>query len=179
MVDKAAPGSHQAEALQAVARHPQVEAKPTRSWLSCQRKYAEDITAQTAPWWRRLFFSRVYLPFTQFCVFKLEIYPPSGQDKNGDIFWIEDQGVYLDEWKANQDAAKYPFGIAIDLPFDSSLPAKTVRTRQLMPNSPAREKYNQNGPRTVEIEEHDLGLLADINQESAAVIAEHKTAASQ
>lgn len=157
--------------------HP--EAKPLDCRLTCQRKYAEDIMAHTAPWWKELFFRWVYFPFTRWCVFRLEIFPPSGKDKNGDVFWIEDQGVFLDKWKAEQDAAKYPYGLSTKLPFDSSLSANTVLTEQDFPNSPAREKYKRNTRHTIDVEEQDLRLLDEANKTSAAIIAQHKTAASQ
>ena len=142
---------------------------------SAQRKYNEDLFRNS--WWRRQFQRFVYLPFTRFCALQLKIFPPDGFDgrcpdcgsRQREFFWVDRQGVYLDEWRALQDSARYPYGFYTWLPLDDSVESETCTTLQVFPNSPARQRYARNGHKTKHVYEQDLKRLSEVSAEAAHV----------
>lgn len=117
-----------------------------------QRKY--DIDGNS-PVWKRLFFRYVYLPFNRFCFFRLHLIP-ADHVRNGELGWLERQGVFSEQWRAEQEAAKYRFGGVEPLSFDVGEDDCTCSPRSLFPNSVARRKYERNSQQTVRV---DVGAM--------------------
>lgn len=107
---------------------------------SFQWKYDID---RGSPWWRKIFFWLVYLPFVRFAYFKMKIVPPDHVDERGRLGWLERQGVWSEEWRALQDAEKYPFGGVERLSFNRAERAETCNPRSRFPNSEASERYER------------------------------------
>lgn len=127
-----------------------------------QRKY--DIDANS-PLWKRLFFHRVYLPFNRFCFFRLNLIPPDHL-RNGELGWLERQGVFSKKWQAEQEAAKYPFGGVEPLTFDTGESNSTCAPRSLFPNSSARRRYERHSQQTVNVDVTALRRLENVLAQS-------------
>jgi hypothetical protein len=131
--------------------------KPRKVYLASQRKY--DVDAGS-PLWKRALFWGVYMPFVRFFfrdVFKFQ--PPDRVERGGSYSWLEHQGVFFEEWRAEQEAAKYGFGVVLELPWDESLPAASVQLPQVHPNSTAREMYEKVGRAEVSFPRIDVERL--------------------
>jgi hypothetical protein len=92
-------------------------------FLVSQRKYNLD---PSRPWWEKVFFNRVWLPLNRFAFKRMGIGGPAGADRNGDVFLIEEQGVYTDEELAKQ-SCEGPYWSVKPLPVDSPLPAESFQ----------------------------------------------------
>lgn len=124
---------------------------------SFQRKYDID---RDSPWWKRLFFWFVYMPFVRFSFFKMGIVAMDHVDREGRLGWLERQGVWSEEWRALQDAERYPFGGVERLAFNSAEDACTCAPRSQFPNSTASTKYERLDAETVPIEQSKLERLS-------------------
>lgn len=146
-------------------------------WLVKNWKYNVD---QSSHWFKKLYFHWVFLPFNRLSNDVFNLVPPCARDGEGRLCWLEDQVVCAEEWQAAQEAAKYPFGQAVRVPEGFPLPADTVRTTQLSPNSPdsVQAMYKRNGAKpTVELPRLDLVQLAGkIAQTDALVEQFHSKA---
>lgn len=121
---------------------------PSTVFEAFQRKY--DVDANS-PAWKRLFFRYVYLPFNRFCFFKLHLIPPDHL-RNGELGWLERQGVFSERWRAEQEAEKYPFGGVEPLAFDTGEDDCTCAPRSIFPNSTARKRYQKHSHQEVGVE---------------------------
>lgn len=113
-----------------------------------QRKYDID---ENSPRWKKLFFRYVFLPFNRFCFFRLQLISPD-HTRNGELGWLERQGVFSEQWRAEQEAAKYRFGGVEPLAFDTGEDDCTCSPRSLFPNSSARRKYEKKSQQVVRVE---------------------------
>ena len=142
-------------------------------WQAIQWKYNVDASSS---WLKRFYFRWIFLNFNRFSYWAFDLLPPDRRDNEGRLWWTEWQGAFAEEWKAEQEAAKHPFGHVIKIPFDSSLPAETVVTEQRSPNSPPRvqKHYRRNGTPTMEVPRLDLAKLASKVAQSDRIV-EHFT----
>lgn len=139
---------------------------------SFQRKYDID---RSSPWWKKLFFWLVYMPFVRFAFFKLRIVPMDHIDESGRLGWIERQGVWAERWQAEQDAERYPFGGVERLSFNAAEDDCTCAPRSLFPNSTARERYERSANKTVSVKESSLERLSRKITETDPVVNRHRT----
>jgi hypothetical protein len=150
--------------------------RPARAgtWVSAQRKYAEDLMNETAQLWKRIFMRLVFFPFQQFCEKRLKIYPPAGKDVvRGELFYFEIQQAHDEEWQALVEASHYRYGCATWIPKDRPLSSETCVTIQLFPNARAKAMYERNGNRTIHVHEQDVSLLDQLNQEADRILSQH------
>lgn len=141
---------------------------PSKVFEAFQRKYNVDAGS---PLWKRLFFHWVYLPFNRFSFFKLGLIPPdhlvcghcgSAKDRGGRLGWLERQGVFSNQWRAEQEAEKYAFGGVEPLAFDTGEQDCTCKPRSIFPNSVARRRYEKNSHATVGVDVTALQKLANV-----------------
>lgn len=141
--------------------------RPSSVFETFQLKYNLDLGS---PLWRRLFHRWVYLPFNRFCFLKLNLIPPdhlvcgncgSVKSKTGKLGWLERQGVFSQQWRAEQEAARYPFGGVEPLAFDTGEQDWTCNPRSIFPNSVARKRYEKNSHATVGVDVTALQKLAN------------------
>ena len=150
------------------AKVDQVEAARLKNvYKVFQRKYDID---RDSPWWKRLFFWFVYMPFARFAFFKLKIVPMDHVNEHGQLGWTEDQGTWSEEWRALQDAERYPFGGVERLAFNSAEDACTCAPRSQFPNSKARGEYEKLDRETVPIAQSSLERLEKKLTETDAVV---------
>lgn len=139
---------------------------------SFQRKYEID---RSSPWWKKLFFWLVYMPFVRFAFFKLRIVPMDHVDESGRLGWIERQGVWAERWQAEQDAERYPFGGVERLSFNAAEDDCTCAPRSLFPNSTVRERYERGANRTVPVTESSLERLSRKLTETDPIVNRYRT----
>lgn len=139
---------------------------------SFQRKYDID---QSAPWWKKLFFWYVYMPFARFAFFKMRIVPMDHVDRNGRLGWIERQSVWSERWQALQDAERYPFGGVERLPFNAPEESCTCAPLSEFPNSKARERYERSANGTISVKESSLERLSRKLAETDPVVHRYRT----
>lgn len=144
---------------------------PYKLFPAGQRKY--DIDANS-PWWKRVLFRRVYAPFVEFFFTRLNFVPWDRRDADGSYSWLEWQGIYSQEWQAEQEAARYPFGLTLQVPFNESLPAESVHVPQKHPGA-SQGIYEQVGRQTVPIEVNALNRLQIKLAESDELVSLYKT----
>lgn len=154
------------------AKAPKVVIKPKECFESFQRKY--DIDA-SAPWWKRAFFWYVYMPFVRFAFFKMRIVPMDHQDERGQLSWLERQGVWSEEWRAQLDATRYPFGGVERLAFNESEENCTCAPRSQFPNSSAKKGYERNAHKTISVKESSLERLSRKLLETDSVVDRYRT----
>lgn len=123
---------------------------------SFQLKY--DVDAGS-PWWRKLFFWYVYLPFVRFAYFTVGIVPLDHVNEQGQLGWLERQTIWSEKWRAEKDAARYPFGGVQRLPFDIEEQEETCAPQCEFPNSSAKHRYERRANRTVPVAESALERL--------------------
>lgn len=138
---------------------------------SFQRKY--DVDAES-PWWKRLFFWHVYMPFVRFAFFRMRIVPMDHVNEKGELGWLERQAVWSERWRALQDAERYPFGGVERLSFNSAEEACTCAPRSQFPNSTARERYEECDAETIPIEQSALARLSRKVTETDAVVNRYR-----
>jgi len=146
---------------------------PSTVYEPFQRKYNVDARS---PLWKRLFFRYVFLPFNRFCFFRLGLITPDHllcghcgkvtNERKGTLGWMERQGIFSDQWRAEQEAAKYPFGGVEPLAFNTGEEDCTCRPRSLFPNSAARARYQKHSYATVGVEVTALQRLANVLAQS-------------
>lgn len=158
----------------AATRLRQIPAKPlvleSRTvYYVFQRKYGLD---PGAVWWRKLVF-QVYLRIARFFYMKpFRIPMVDGRDADGREFYIEHQGVYLDEFMARQ-ASDEPFWGFHELPLNDSLSTlTTIAIHHEMPGSPANSRYKRNSQSTIEVPRLDLVKLAGKIAQTDALVAQ-------
>jgi hypothetical protein len=143
---------------------------PKRIPCAFQRKY--DIDAHS-PRWKRFLFHWVYAPFVEFFFVHLNFVPWDKQEPDGSYSWLEVQGAYLDQWRAEQEAAKYPFGYTLELVLNEDQPAETVAVPQVHPHRPG--VYEQVGKQTVPVETSQINRLQKKIAESDELVRYFKT----
>lgn len=141
---------------------------PSEVFETFQRKYDLD---EGSPLWKRLFHRYVFLPFNWFCFFNLNLIIPDHllcehcgritRTGKGRLGWLERQGVFSQQWRAEQEAAKYPFGGVEPLAFDTGEQDCTCKPRSIFPNSVARRRYEKNSHATVGVDVTALQKLAN------------------
>lgn len=133
---------------------------------SFQLKYDID---RSAPWWKKLYFWCVYLPFARFSFFTVGIVPmdhvrcrrcQTAIGEGVQLGWLERQSVWSEQWRALQDAERYPFGGVQRLPFNITEQEETCAPASQFPNSTASEKYERLDAETVPIDQTKLARLS-------------------
>ena len=145
--------------------------KLTECFESFQRKYDID---EDSPWWKKLFFWYVYMPFARFAFFRMRIVPMDHVNEKGQLGWLERGTVWSEEWAALQDAGRYPFGGVERLRFDTPEDAGTCAPRSQFPNSSAKDRYDRNAHRTVPVKETSLERLSRKLRETDPVVDRYR-----
>lgn len=157
---------------------PAPEVKPRWIWRVVQWKYTVDATSK---WLKRAYFHCVFLPFNRFSYWAFDLLPPNGRDDTGRLCWTEDQGCWGTGWEAEQEAMRYAYGHAVRVPLHASLPAATVNTEQLHPNSPrdVRHMYEKKTEAsTIDIPKLDLVKLAAKVMSSDQLVEQYQSKAT-
>lgn len=134
--------------------------RPRWIWRVVDWKYNVDQSSKRL---KKLYFQYAFLPFNRLSYWLFDLLPPNGRDQTGRLCWTEDQGCQETEWEAEQEAMRYPFGHCIRVPLSASLPAATVNTEQIHPNSPRevqRMYEKKTTPATIEVPRIDMVRLA-------------------
>ena len=98
-----------------------------------------------------------------------------GRDRDGDEFYIEHQGICLDEATAYRMADKALWGFH-KLPLNESLSKRTtIAVNHQMPASEASERYRRNGKSTMPVARLDLERLAAKLAQSDALIERYNS----
>jgi hypothetical protein len=139
---------------------------------SFQRKYDVD---SNSPWWKKLFFWAIYMPFARFAYFKMRIVPMDHVNEKGQLGWIERQAVWSEQWQAEQDAERYPFGGVERLSFNASEDSCTCAPRSQFPNSRAKKRYERRAHKTVAVTESSMERLSRKLLETDPVVARYRT----
>lgn len=133
---------------------------------SFQLKYDID---RSSPWWKKLYFWCLYLPFARFSFFKVGIVPMdhvrcvhcrTAAQENRQLGWLERQTVWAEEWEALRDAERYPFGGVQRLPFNIKEKEETCSPLSQFPNSKVRERYERYANKSVSVPESSLERLS-------------------
>ena len=113
---------------------------PLNVYKAFQWKYDVD---EKSPWYRRVFFRYVWLPFARFAYCKMKIIPFQRLEPDGSLSWKEEQGVFVREEDAQREAGRHAFGGYSRIYFNAPEPGRTVVGRTAFPNSEAVEAYEQ------------------------------------
>jgi hypothetical protein len=139
-----------------------------------QWKY--DIDAGS-PWWKRLYFHLVYLPFLQFSWFVVGLVPPHRREEDGSLSWKEDEGYYFNLDLACVKAAEYPQGGYSVVAVDASEPDETIADRSYFPNSRARNLYAQRlRRRTVDVDLPPVESLQKVLEDTQSIVDRFRAA---
>lgn len=135
-------------------------------WTADQRKY--DIDGDS-PWWKRLLFKCVYAPFVEFFYEKLNFVPWDHKDAQGNYSWLERQGVFTEQWRAENEAEHYAHGFSLKLPLNEPLVAASMQTPQTHPHGGS--VYGKINSRSVSIPADQIARLKRKIAETDATIA--------
>jgi hypothetical protein len=113
---------------------------PLNVYPAFQWKYNVD---ENSPWWRKLFFRYVWLPFARFSYCKMKIVPFQRLEPDGSLSWKEHQGVFVREEDAQREAAKYAYGGYSRVYFNAPEMGKTITGRSSYPSSTANVEYER------------------------------------
>lgn len=156
-----------------VAELPTGQARPpSRIYRAFQWKYNID---KSCPWWRKLYFHFIWLPFARFSYLRVGIVPFDRLEPDGSLSWKEDQGYFTSEWQAAQEAAKYPFGGYNEVAMNAAENAESCKPRVQFPNSAAKRAYLKRGRRQVELDVGPLERLQQVLNETQAVVDSQRT----
>jgi hypothetical protein len=139
-----------------------------------QWKYDVDASS---PWWKKLYFHAIFLPFLRFSWFVIGLVPPHRKEPDGSLSWKEDEGFYFNLDVAHHHAAKYPYGGISIVRVDASEPDETVTDRSYFPNSMARERYAQRLSRlTTEVDLPPVESLQRILKDTQGIVDRFRAA---
>lgn len=117
--------------------HRRLQVEETKSprwiWRDVDWRYTVD---RSSSWPKKVYFWCVFVPFNRFSFWLFDLFPFNGRDQTGRLCWTEDFGAYETEWEAEQAAMRHPFGHAVRIPLNGSLPPENANTEQIHPNSP-------------------------------------------
>lgn len=159
--------SRQTNQVPTTLRLPESETLPERShkivkcFQTFQWKY--DVDAHS-PWWKKLFFRHVYLPFVRFAWDKMGIVLPEARIlpnanlPNGALLVKDWQGCFSEQWQAEQEASKHLHGGYTEVAFNWSEQSATTEPRSVCPASPVDRKRRH---RTVPTEAAALEMLQE------------------
>ena len=119
-----------------------------RIYPAFQWKYRIDASE---PWWRRWYFHLVWLPFARFSCLKVGMVPFERLEPDGSLSWKEEQGYFTEEWRAAQEAAKYPYGGYRSVALNACESPLTCHSRSLFPNSKAQKHYRRRNQIAVDV----------------------------
>ena len=132
-----------------------------------QWKYKPD---SSKPWWKRAYFHWIYLPFARFSYFRMDVVPFERLEPDGSLSWKEDEGYFWDEWRAVQEAAKYPFGGYNEVAVEATEGADSCKPRCQFPQSKARGAYAKHGKRQVEVDVAPVERLQQVLHETQVIV---------
>ena len=135
------------------------ERLPSELFRVFQWKYKPD---SCKPWWKRWYFHWVYLPFARFSYFKMDVVPFERLEPDGSLSWKEDEGYFYDRWRAEQEAAKYPFGGYNPVAVNATEQDTSCKPRCQFPQSKARGVYVRRGKRSIELEVTPVERLREV-----------------
>lgn len=149
------------------------ERLPSELFRVFQWKYKPD---SCKPWWKRWYFHWIYLPFARFSYFKMDVVPFERLEPDGSLSWKEDEGYFYDRWRAEQEAAKYPFGGYNPVAINASEQDASCKPRCQFPQSKARGLYVKHGKRLVELDLAPVERLQQVLQETQSIVDNHRYA---
>lgn len=121
--------THLPQVIQESQTLPERSPRIVKCFQTFQWKY--DIDAHS-PWWKKLFFRLIYLPFVRFAWHKLgivlpeAIVLPNANLPDGALLVKDWQGCFSQKWRAEQEAAKHLHGGYTEVAFEWSETAATV-----------------------------------------------------
>lgn len=143
------------------------ERRLSKLFRAFQWKYNLD---PSKPLWARLYFRWVFLPFNRFSYLHCHVVPFSRMEPDGSLSWKEDEGYFSDEYRAAQEAAKYPFGGYNEVAVDFSEGGKSCEPRVQFPNSTAAQAYVKRGKRRVELDLAPVERLQQVVEDAQRVV---------
>lgn len=135
---------------------------PLHVFPAFQWKYNVD---EKSPWWKRIYFRFLWLPFARFSYFKMKIIPFERLEPDGSLSWKEQQGVFTRERDAQREASKYKYGGYSEVRFNAPEPAKTVIGRTHFADSDAYVQYERAIMREAENERSQFKQVLDESQQ--------------
>ena len=122
------------------------------------RKYGLDANT---PWWERVFFRVVYLPFVRLSFRWLHIPAQGTLHEDGSFSWVEHIGIAAD-MKTAQEMCKGEFYVVHALPLNSGLPEDSLQYKgHVYPKSVVPDRYRR---RTFPLTAQPLAHLAVLQQ---------------
>ena len=134
---------------------------PLRVFPAFQWKYNVD---EKSPWWKRIYFRFIWLPFARFSYFKMKIIPFERLEPDGSLSWKEQQGVFVREVDAHREASKYRYGGYSEVRFNAPEPARTVIGRTHFADSGAYVEYERAVTREAKVERAEFKEVMDQSQ---------------
>ena len=132
------------------------------------RKYGIDADS---PWWRRMFFRMVYLPFVRFAFRRFSIPAPERILKNGDFEWVEGIGIATDQEIA-MEMCKGEFYRVAALPVNCALPERSFTYKgHVYPKSIVPDRYRR---RTFPFALHPIAdekKLMQLNEQADRIVS--------
>ena len=138
-----------------------------------QWKYAVD---SHSPWWRKVYFRWVWLPFARFSYLRAGVVPFERLEPDGSLSWKEDQGYFTEEWQAAQVASMYAFGGYNEVSVGAPERDSSCKPRCQFPQSRARGMYAKHGKRLVEMDVAPVERLQQVLQETQHIVEDHRYA---
>lgn len=131
------------------------------------RKYGLD---KSSPWWRKLFFRLVFLPFNRFAFKRVKIPAMDKLELNGSFSWFEHIGVFSSRELA-KGACKGEFWQVTPLLLDASLPEESCqRGCHSFPKSNKPHRYSEPAfPLTVTPQRNLVELAREVKNLERAV----------
>jgi hypothetical protein len=125
-------------------------------FLVNQRKYNLD---PCRPWWERLFFRCAFLPFVRFAFRRMHIGAPAGMDADGNIFLLEEVGIYWDKQVAKENC-KGEFWQVKPLLLNVAFPGETVQYKgHEYPRSTKPYRHRRRTLKTAPAQVQDLAKI--------------------
>ena|SRR5687768_5884904 len=135
-----------------------------------------DVDANS-PWWKKLYFHVIFLPFLRFSWFVIGLVPPHRKDVDGRLSWKEDLGYYFDLDRANYEASQRLYGGFSIVAVDTAEADESITDRSYFPNSLARDRYAQVlTRRAVDVDLPPVEQLQQVLQDTQSIVDQFRAA---
>lgn len=122
------------------ARTPNMDDEPVELFHVGVRKYGLD---ESSPWWRKLFFRAIFLPFNRFAFKRMKIPAMDKLEPDNSFSWFEHIGVFTERELADS-ACKGEFWQVTPLLVNASLPTESCqRSCHTFPKSAYPDRHNR------------------------------------
>lgn len=125
------------------------------------RKYGLDACS---PWWEKLFFRAVYLPFVCFSFKWLHIPAQGTYHKDGSFSWVENIGVATSEEIA-REMCQGEFYEVRPIPLNGCLPEESIQYKSpVYPRAKSPGKYARRAFRLEAVRRKDVAMLQEVER---------------